>query len=144
MNPARDERGTVSVLVIGFFLVIVLTVAVVVDASAAYLRRQSLANLADSAALAAADGVKAEQVYTRGLGGEQPIDLDVARRYAATYLEQVGAARDHAGLRLHVWARGGAVVVRLEAALDLPLAPPDWEEAPRVSGEAAAYVEVGE
>ncbi len=35
-------------------------VCVVVDASAAYLRRQWFISLADGAALAAADGVKAE------------------------------------------------------------------------------------
>ncbi len=140
----RDERGTVSVLVIGFFLVILLTVAVVVDASAAYLRRQSLDNLADAAALAAADGVKADQVYTGGLDEDHPIDLGVARRHAAAYLDQVGAARDHRGLVLDVRARNGAVVVRLEADLDLPIAPPDWDDSPRVSGEAAAFVEVGD
>jgi Flp pilus assembly protein TadG len=139
----RDERGQVSVLVVGFFVVIVLTVAVAIDASSAYLRRQGLDNLADAAALAAADGVKAEQVYAGSIDEPGPIDPSVAQRYAEQYLDQVGA-RDHfTDLTLDVGVSGNAVTVRLEATVDLPIAPPDWEDQPRVAGEAAAYVIVG-
>ncbi len=56
----RDERGQTSLLIMGFFVILSLLVGVVVDASAAYLRRQWFISLADGAALAAADGVKAE------------------------------------------------------------------------------------
>jgi uncharacterized membrane protein len=140
----RDQRGQVSLLIIGFFLVILLTVAVVVDASAAYLHRQGLNNLADAAALAAADGVKAEQVYAAGLDDERPIDAGVARRYTAAYLEQVRAADRYVGLTFDVAVNGGAVVVHVRAPVDLPIAPPDWEDQPVVTGRAAAYVEVGD
>ena len=55
-------------LIIGFAVVVAMLVAVVVDASAAYLRRQGLDSAADAAALAATDGIQGEAVYTHGLG----------------------------------------------------------------------------
>ncbi|QLQ11278.1 MAG: hypothetical protein HZY75_13925 [Nocardioidaceae bacterium] len=100
-----DERGQVSVLVIGFFLLAVTLVVVVVNASAAYLRHDGLANLADAAALAAADGVKAEQAYRGDIDSDQ-IDLQVASRYAGAYLEQVGASRHYPGVQVQVGASG--------------------------------------
>jgi len=140
----RGQSGQASVLVIGFFLVVALTVAVVVDASAAYLRRQGLSNLADAAALAAADGVMAEQAYAGNLERPAPIDPAVARRHATAYLDQVDARSTYAGLTLDVGMRGDTVTVRLSAPVDLPIAPPDWEDQPIVTGEAAAYVVVGD
>ena len=65
---ARSESGQAAVLLVGFFAVALLLVAVVVDASAAYLRRQGLDNIADGAALAGADGVQGREVYEGGLG----------------------------------------------------------------------------
>jgi uncharacterized membrane protein len=50
-----DERGQVSVLIIGFALLIAMLVAVVIDATAAYIQRQGLDSLADGAALRGAD-----------------------------------------------------------------------------------------
>jgi Flp pilus assembly protein TadG len=128
----------------GSFLVIALTVAVVADASAAYLRRQGLDNLADAAALAAADGVKAKQAYAGNIDEPGEIDREVAHRYAAAYLDQVGARTRYDGLTLAVGVSEDAVTVRLEARVDLPIAPPDWEDQPLVTGEAAAYVVVGD
>lgn len=136
----RDERGTVAVLVIGFFLVALLMVAVVVDASAAYLRRQGLSGLADAAALAAADGVQAERAYSGRLDDPGSIDLSVARNHVLAYLESVGAHSEYDGLRVEVGTNGQAVTVRLSTPLDLPIAPPDWEQAPVVTAEAAAFV----
>lgn len=128
-------------LVIGMFLIALALVAVVVDASAAYLRHDGLANLADGAALAAADGVKAEQAYHGDIDGTG-IDVGVAARYAAGYLDRVGARGHYPGLRLEVGASGGSVTVRLVSPLELPLVPPGWSERHLVSAESAAFVVV--
>ncbi len=72
-------------LIIGFAVVVAMLVAVVVDASAAYLRRQGLNSAADAAALAATDGIQGEEVYTHGLGKRAEIDPVAARRYVADY-----------------------------------------------------------
>lgn len=136
----RDQRGQTSLLIVGFFLITLLVVAVTVDASAAYLRRQSLDNLADSAALAAADHVQADQAYAGRLGEPLVTDPAVASNYVLTYLDAVKARAQFRDLTVQVSASGGAVVVHLEARVDLPIAPPDWQDAPRISGDAAATV----
>lgn len=144
MSSREDESGQTAVLIVGFFLVAVLLVVVVVDASAAYLRRQELDSLADGAALAAADAVREAQVYTQGLGKTAALDPVAARRQVADYLGQVGAHRAYRGLRYTVTARDGAVEVRVSTPLELPFAPPGWSQRARVTGTAAAIVEVGE
>lgn len=139
-----DERGQTSLLVIGFAIVVAMMVAVVVDASAAYLRRQGLNSLADGAALAAADGVQGEQVYQGGLGERGRIDPAVARAYVADYLVAVGAVGRYPGLSYRVDATVDSVVVSLSAPLDLPLDLPGWERRPMIRGTAASYVVVGD
>ena len=108
----RRERGTASVMIVGLAVVAVMLVGVVVDASAAYLRRSGLDSLADGAALAAADGVQGRQVYEGGLGERARIDPEVARAYVDQYLRDTGAARRFPGLRYEVRGRrrpgGGA------------------------------------
>jgi uncharacterized membrane protein len=140
----RDEAGTVAVLIIGFTVVIAMMVAVVVDASAAYLRRQNLSSLADGAALAAADGIQGEQVYTTGLAERAVIDPRVAEALVAAHLGAVGAARTYPGLTYHVDTAEDRVVVRVSAPLDLPLTLPGLGDGTRVSGTAAAVVVVSE
>ena len=82
-GSARREQGSVSLLLVGFFLVAVLLVTVVVDASVAFLRRQELAALADGAAVAAADGIRSEQIYLEGVPDQVAIDAALARAYVA-------------------------------------------------------------
>jgi Putative Flp pilus-assembly TadE/G-like len=140
----RSERGTASVMIIGLAVVAVLLVGVVVDASAAYLRRSGLDSLADGAALAAADGVQGRQVYEGGLGERARIDPEVARAYVDQYLRDTGAARRFPGLRYEVRAGVDRVVVRVSAPLDLPITPPGWERRPVVAGTAASFVAVSD
>ena len=144
MRRHREEDGQTALLIVGFFLVAVLLVVVVVDASAAYLRRQELDALADGAALAAADAIAEEQVYTQGLGTEAQLDPIAARQRVAEYLDQVGAHGRYAGLRYVVGAAGDSGEVRVTTPLKLPFAPPGWEERTQVSGTAVAVAVVGE
>lgn len=116
-----SERGQASVLVIGFAIILVMAVGVVVDASAAYLQRQSLATLADGAALAGADQVAGRPVYVDGVQQEVPIDPAVARAVVAAYLRDIGAYDDHPGLAFAVTTRQRQLVVHLSAPLDLPI-----------------------
>lgn len=138
----RNERGQTSLLIMGLAVVVMLLVAVVVDASAAYLRRTGLDSLADGAALAAADGVQGRQVYEGGLGKRADIDPVVARRYVAGYLRDIGATRRFPGLRYDVEAGADRVVVHVAAPLRLPITPPGWQERPTVTSTAASFVVV--
>lgn len=140
----QGEEGQTAVLIIGFVLVIAMTVVVVVDATAAYLRRQALDTLADGAALAAADGIAGEQVYTQGLGERAAVDPEAARVLVGDYLGSVGAGARYPGLRSAVETDGERVVVRLWAPLDLPLPLPGVVSRTRVAATAAAVVSVSE
>lgn len=146
MNAAapRGESGQTTVIIVGFAVVVLLMVGVVVDASAAYLRRQGLDNLADGAALAAADGVQGRQVYEGGLGERALIDPQVARGYVVEYLAATGAATRYPGLRWSVTAGSDRVVVHVVAPLDLPLALPGLDRRTTVSATAASYVVVSD
>lgn len=142
MTRRRAEHGQITLMLVGFFLLLALLAAVVIDASAAYLRRQSLSSLADGAVLAAADGVQGEQVYTGGLGDLAQIDPQVAQRSVGEYLRQTDAQARYPGLTWVVESSGGSVTVRVVAPLRLPLRPPGWDDAVTVSGEASAVVPV--
>lgn len=138
----RRDDGQMSLMIIGFFLVGVLLLAVVVDASAAYLRRTSMNNLADGAALAAANAVQGEQVYTTGLEPDAPVDADRARPYVRAYLTRTGALRRYPGLRWRVEQDGPHVRVRISAPLELPLTVAGFGGDATVGGEAVVKVRI--
>lgn len=144
MSRRRDERGQTTLLIVGLTVVAIMMVAVVVDASAAYLRRSGLDSLADGAALAAADGIQGRQVYEGGLGERALIDPLVARRYVAEYLAASGAARRYPGLSYDVVTGTDRVVVHVSSPLDLPITPPGWDRRPTVSTTAASFVVVSD
>ena len=90
---ARDERGQATVLIIGLATFLAMTVALVVDATAAYLQRQGLDTLADGAALRGADlGATGRDVYEGGVP-EDRLELTAAqvRQAVGDYLRGVGA-----------------------------------------------------
>jgi uncharacterized membrane protein len=140
----RDERGSVTPLIIGFTVVIVLLVAVVVDASAAFLQRQRLDSVADAAALAATDGIQGEAVYTQGLGRRAEIDPLAAEAYVTAYVANTRAAVRFPGLAYTVDARSNTVVVRVTAPLRLPLHVPGVGPRTLVSGTAASVIVVSQ
>jgi Flp pilus assembly protein TadG len=144
MTRRRDDTGSITPLVIGFALIVAVLVAVVVDASAAYLRRQGLDSVADAAALAATDGLQGDAVYRHGLDDRAEIDAESARRYVEDYLTTSGAAAHYPGLTWVVTTSTTSVVVHLAARLDLPLRVPGVAESATVTGTAAAVVVVGE
>lgn len=135
-----DERGSVTPLIIGFALILATLVAVVVDASAAYLRRQGLDALADASALSATDGLQGDQVYTHGLGTRAVIDPRAAERYVQDYLARSGARAKYPDLRVRVTTRDNVVVVHIAAPLRLPLHVPGVGPSPVVTGDAASEV----
>ncbi len=69
----RDEEGTILLLTLGCLAIALMLVVVVVDASAVFLARRSLASEADGASIAAAQAVSTSQVYTKGAGARLPL-----------------------------------------------------------------------
>jgi uncharacterized membrane protein len=130
----KAERGTVTVMTIGFLLLLGLLTVVVVDSSSAFLERQRLNNLADGAALAAADGLDEAGFY----GDHRVVlDPDEARQLASEYL----AGED---LRdVEVSADGDTVSVHLERELDLALTPPGWTSSTTIVADATSQLRRG-
>jgi hypothetical protein len=140
----RSERGSIIPLVVGFAFLVAVLVAVVVDASAAYLRRQGLDSVADAAALAATDGLQGDRVYSHGLDDLAEIDAGTARRYVEEYLRASGVLARYPGLGWTVSTSATTVVVHVAAPLDLPLHVPGVGGSAVVTGSAASVVVVSD
>jgi hypothetical protein len=110
-----------TLLVIGFAAILLVLVAVVVDASQVVLLRRSLASLADGAAIAAVQAASEPALYTDGPGTTLPLDPEGARAAVVDHLSRTDAAQ-LAGLRLlSVDVGAGRVSVVLSAPAELPL-----------------------
>jgi hypothetical protein len=123
---------------------LLMAIVVVIDASAAYLQRQGLDNLADGAALYGAD-LGSAGVYEEGLGEVRLSQQEAAVQAAVRdYLHRVDAARTYPGIGIAVRVdpTGRSVTVRLEAPLDLPLSVPGSPRAARVAASSTAAVTV--
>ena len=140
----RDEHGSVTLLIIGFAGILLMAIVVVIDASAAYLQRQGLDNLADGAALYGAD-LGSAGVYEEGLDAERLSQQEAAVEAAVRdYLGRAGASRKYPGIDVGVRVDpvGRSVTVRLEAPLDLPLTVPGSPSNPTVGASSTAAVTV--
>jgi hypothetical protein len=140
----RDEAGQVTLLIIGLAVTLLMAIAVVVDASAAFLQRQGLDTVADGAALHGSD-YGASATYGTGLPDDyltqQAAGVEAAVRQ---YLVDIGAHRTYPGLRVDVRVDPAAerVTVALSAPLDLPLAIPGSPSRPVVGATGHAGVRV--
>ena len=143
-RPDSQEQGQATVLIVGFAVVLMMAVALVVNASAAYLQRQGLDNVAEGAALVGADaGAAGDDVYGGGLG-EERLELfeTAARRAVDDYLAQTGAQREFPGLgrTVDVDPDTRSVRVRITAPLDLPLSIPGAPDQATIAAVGAAAV----
>lgn len=142
-SPPRDDQGQVTLLIIGFASILLMAIVMVIDASAAYLQRQGLDNLADGAALYGAD-LGSAGVYEQGLAlrlTQQEAAVEAAVR---AYLTKAGAAGKYPGIDVGVRVDpiNRSVTVRLEAPLHLPLTIPGSPSNPRVAASSTAAVTV--
>ena len=91
-----------TLLIVGLAVVLMTAIAVVVDATAAYLQRQGLMTLADGAALAGADAGSRNEpdLYSDGVADDPRLDLQqrVAAAAVADHLAATGAHADYPGL----------------------------------------------
>lgn len=113
----RGERGSITVMSIGFLLLLGALTVVVVNASAAFLQRQELNNLADGAALAAADGLDAAAFYEQR---EVVLSAPDVESLVTHYIS--GSEARITALEVD----GDRVRVQLARPMDLPLVPPGW------------------
>ncbi|NHC45303.1 pilus assembly protein TadG-related protein [Motilibacter aurantiacus] len=120
-RPSGDG-GTVTPLVLGFAVVVMTLIAVVTDASTAYLARRSLASAADSAALAAAGGVDRDRLYDGSLAS-LPLSPGAVRARADRQLTRTQLRARLPDVRVDGVSLDGSrttVTVRLTATARLP------------------------
>ena len=117
-----DEQGSVLLLVIGFAGLLLVLVAVVVDASVVFLAKRAAASAADGAAVTAAQALDLDAVHTSGLGARLPLSDELARSRVAAYEGRVRA--EQPGLRLTVRLQGATAVVTATRPVDLPFRLP--------------------
>jgi uncharacterized membrane protein len=91
MRRSRDD-GQITLLIIGFMMIVVLLVGVVANSSKAFVYRRSLASWADGAAVAAAQNVAEDIVYAGPAFEDLPISADGARTAVAGYVVRHGLA----------------------------------------------------
>lgn len=144
----RDELGQATVFIIGLAVVLLMAIAVVVDASAAFLQRQELDTVADGAALAGADAGSRnlEALYGEGVAAAGRLDQAeaVARAAVVDHLRRTGAHAEFPGLTVSVRfdPADDAVVVTVRAPLDLPLTLPGSPDTTVVGAVGSAVVEI--
>lgn len=117
-QAGRGDDGSILLLTLGCVMIALMLVVVVVDASAVFLARRSLASATDGASLTAAQSVSSQQVYAHGAGGRLPLDqvqAAVARYQGDGRASGLSASVDHA-------ASGDIVVVTGRRNVSLPFA----------------------
>ncbi|WP_156971235.1 pilus assembly protein TadG-related protein [Knoellia sinensis] len=85
-NPVqRDEQGRVMLLILVFSMVCTLLVTGVIAVTSVHLSRMKLLDVADGAALAAANALD-EGAYAAGVGDSVPLSNETVRRTAVDYV----------------------------------------------------------
>lgn len=116
-----DERGSVTLLIIGFAGILLLAIAVVTDASKVFLAQRALSGTADAAALAAANAVDETRIYRGGIGAALPLSSANVASAAAEYASEAGLAHRFDGFGLTDASTDGVVVrVGFGALVRLP------------------------
>lgn len=117
-----DDRGSITVLVLGLFGVLLTMVAVVVDTSATVLARRAVASAADGAAAAAAQELDEGRVLREGLDGAVPLDPVGVRAAVERYQREADDALP--GLDLSARTSGARATVTATRVVRLPFLGP--------------------
>jgi hypothetical protein len=113
-----DDAGSITVLLIGYAGIAVLLLVIGIDASKLFLAQRAMSAAADSAAVAAEQGVALQRIYSGGVrcGRPVPLNEDSARRAAE---QSVNDQRDD--LRHTFSSVGGPVVTVQSGAVGVQL-----------------------
>jgi uncharacterized membrane protein len=121
MARRGSDDGQITMMIIGFVMILVLAVGVVANASKAFVYRRSLASWADGAAVAAAQSVAEDVVYGGAPVDVLPISSTDARRVVDEYVARNRLAVRFDGLRVDVSVDPAAGSVTVEFGAHVPL-----------------------
>lgn len=88
---SASERGTISPLIIGMVAIVVLLIIAVSNVSRVFVYQRDIEAAADAAALAAANGIAVESVYSGGLGDNVELSQAAAETEVDAYMETTNA-----------------------------------------------------
>lgn len=116
MTRARDERGAVTLWVLGLLFPMMLLGGLSLDLWRGFSERRSLAGIADAAAVAGANALDTDRLYaTDEIRLDPPLAEDLARANLAAQLD------DRSLGDWDVVATEDSVTVRLSGSVDLTL-----------------------
>ena len=133
----RNERGQLTLLIIGFTTIVLLLLAVVTDASKAFLVRRDLAQLADGAALAGTRGVS-DSIVANGI----ELSQSAAENEVDTYLASVNRG-NYDSLSWTVTVDDAEVTVHLQAVVALPFVVPGTTGTATVTAAGSSVLSQG-
>ncbi len=117
-SAAREDRGSVLLLGIGWLTACLLAIVLIVDATSAYLQRRALMSVADAAALAGAQSVDLAAYYRDGATTGTRLD---PVQVGAAVRTQVARSASAGEMTLEsVLTDGVTVRVRMSSPLELP------------------------
>lgn len=119
MRRGADD-GQITLMIIGFVMIVVLAVGVVANASKAFVYRRSLASWADGAAIAAAQSAAEDVVYAGPAVEELPISAEQARQVVSEYVARHRLASRFDDLRVDVAVDPAAATVTVELGAHVP------------------------
>ena len=142
------DSGQLTIMIIGFAVIVMLLVTLIANTSKAFLWRRSLSSWADAAALAATQTAGEDAIFAGGLTGNLPVDEGAAEAFVADYLDRQHLTERYPGLAVAVAVDEGAGVVTVTLSATMPLAfVNDVTDAlgrgVRVEGSASAAAPLG-
>jgi uncharacterized membrane protein len=121
MSRRGQDDGQITLMIIGFVMIVVLAVGVVANAAKVFVYRRSLASWADGAAIAAAQCVAEDVVYSGGTVEVLPISATGARRVVDEYVERNQLADRFEDMRVAVGIDPADATVTVEFGVRVPL-----------------------
>jgi hypothetical protein len=121
MSRRGQDDGQITLMIIGFVMIVVLAVGVVANAAKVFVYRRSLASWADGAAIAAAQSVAEDVVYAGGTVEVLPISATGARRVVDDYVDRNRLADRFEDLHVAVGIDPAAATVTVEFGVRVPL-----------------------
>ena len=146
----REEAGSISLFILGLALIAMLLIAGTVAVTSAHLARMRLLDVADGAALSAANALD-DSAYQRGVGESVPLSSTSVRERAAAYVGSRPKPPSVVAWRLEPATGspdGRTAVVALSGEAQLPMIGPALRDLGlsidiRVRSEARSDVLVG-
>lgn len=142
---ALRERGSITPLIIGLVVIVVLLIIAVSNVSRVFIYQRDIEAAADAAALAAANGIAVESVYGGGLGADVELSRAAAEAEVEEYLNNtgVGGRLNLEGTSVAVSGDATDVTVTFAGRIQLPFVGVLgglFDGGVQVDGEATATV----